>query len=75
MDEARVVDGVGGGTQLVAVLPLALAAPILLPIAPPLARKRALGAAGALIAAGLAIATWVRLDPVAATMPTYGSFR
>ena len=36
-------------------VPLALAAPILLPLAPPLSRKRMLVVAGALIAAGLAI--------------------
>ena len=41
------LQGVGGGTQLVALLPLALAAPMLLPLAPPLARRRLLVAAGA----------------------------
>lgn len=69
------LQGVGGGSQLVAVLPLALAAPILLPLAPPFERRRMLLAAGVFIAAGLAMALWVRLDAVAATVPTYSAFR
>lgn len=69
------LQGVGGGSQLVAVLPLALVVPMILPIAPPFARRRMLLAAGVFIAGGLAIALWVRLDPIAVTVPIYSSFR
>ena len=69
------LQGVGGSTQLVALLPLVLAAPMLLPLAPPVAKRRMLLSSGLLIAAGMAVASWVRLDPVAATVPAYSRFR
>ena len=69
------LQGVGGSGQIAAVLPLVLAAPILLPLAPSFARRRLLSAAGLLIVAGMAVALWVRLDPVAASVPAYSTFR
>ncbi len=69
------LQGVGGDGQIVAVLPLALAAPVLLPLTPPFPRRRMLAATVLFVAAGLAIALWVRLDALAPTVPPYSSFR
>jgi len=68
------LQGVGGDTQIVAALPLVLAAPILLPLAPPFSKRRMLTVTGLFVAAGLAIAAWVRLDATAPTVPIYSSF-
>lgn len=69
------LQGVGGSSQLPALLPLALAAPVLLPLAPAVERRRPLAAAALLVTAGLAVALWVRLDPVAETVATYSAFK
>ena len=68
------LQGVGGDTQIVAALPLVLAAPILLPLAPSFSKRRMLTVMGLFVAAGLAIAAWVRLDATAPTVPIYSSF-
>lgn len=65
------MQGVGPGLPMVAALPLALAAALLLPLIPAVGRGTALRATGALTLAGLAIALWVRLDPIAPSVAVY----
>lgn len=55
-------------------LPLVLSAPLLLPLMPGIARRRAMQVAGGSAAAALAIALWVRFDPVAASVAVYSGF-
>ncbi|MFC3581507.1 M20/M25/M40 family metallo-hydrolase [Sphingomonas hylomeconis] len=63
------LQAVGPDTPFVAALPLALAALFLWPLLPPVARQRGMVTAGALVLLALAIALWVRLDPIAASVP------
>ena len=55
----------------VMALPLGLAAPLLAPLAPAASLRRTALAAGLLACAGVAVALYVRLDPLAPTVPAY----
>ncbi|MGB0905927.1 MAG: M20/M25/M40 family metallo-hydrolase [Maricaulaceae bacterium] len=63
--------GVGPNVPSVAILPASLAVMALLPLYPGLPKKwnKAVGGAGLVLATVLAL--WVRLDPIAATVPLY----
>ena len=63
--------GVGPDLPWVMAAPLGLAAPLLAPLAPPASLKRISLAAAALACAGVAVAVYVRLDPLAPTVPPY----
>jgi len=65
------MQGVGPDMLSVAILPAALAALSLLPIFPGLSKSitRYIVIAGFI--AAIAIALWIRLDPIASTVPTY----
>jgi len=65
------MQGVGPDMLSVAILPAALAALAVLPLYPGLLKsiRRYVGLAGFIIA--IAIALWIRLDPIASTVPTY----
>jgi hypothetical protein len=69
----QLIEAVGPGMPMVAALPLALAATLAAPLVPTVERRKALAAAGLLIALALAIALWVRLDAVAPSIPPYSS--
>jgi hypothetical protein len=69
----QLIEAVGPVTPMVVALPLALAALLAAPLVPAVSRSRALNAAGLLILLALAIALWVRLDTVAASIPPYSS--
>ncbi|CAM3184435.1 Peptidase M28 domain-containing protein [Sphingomonas antarctica] len=68
------MQAVGPGMPMIAALPLVLAATIAWPLAPIVSRQTALTAALLLIVAALAVALWVRLDPVAASVAVYSKF-
>ena len=68
------LQAVGPATPMVAALPLALISVIAWSLAPPISRKLALTAATVLIVAAIAVALWVRLDPVAPTIAVYSKF-
>ncbi|MEO5866131.1 MAG: M20/M25/M40 family metallo-hydrolase [Sphingomonas sp.] len=69
------LQGVGPDTPMVVALPLALSALLVAPLIPPISRSLALKAAAVLIAVGVAIALWVRLDAVAPSVAVYSSFK
>ena len=64
-------EGVGPNMPWVSALPLALAAPMLAPLLPPVRRRAVIGGVLALTALALATAVYVRLDPMAPTVPPY----
>jgi hypothetical protein len=68
------MQAVGPTTPMIAALPLVLIASIAWPLAPPVNRRFALGMAGLLIVAALAVALWVRLDAVAPSIAVYSHF-
>lgn len=63
------LQAVGPGMPMVAAIPLAISAVLLLPLTP--APRRALIVAAALLAVATWIAVWVLLDPVAPSAPAY----
>lgn len=65
------LQAVGPATPMVAALPLVLVSVIAWPLAPPVTRRFALTAATLLIVAALAVALWVRLDPLAPSVAVY----
>jgi hypothetical protein len=69
----QLIEAVGPVTPMVVAVPLALAAVLLAPLVPAVARGRALQAAGLLIILALAIALWVRLDALAPSVAVYSS--
>jgi hypothetical protein len=60
--------GIGAELPLVMIVPLFAALPLLLPLWPDHLPRRLAGGA---LAAALVIALWVRLDPIAPSIPTY----
>ncbi|MCR2833951.1 M20/M25/M40 family metallo-hydrolase [Parerythrobacter lacustris] len=69
------MQGVGPDLPSVGVLLAALAIPVLGPLVPPVEAKRAVVVAAICTVAALTIATYVRLDPIAETVPAYRSMR
>lgn len=67
------MQAVGGPMAWVAAIPLSLAAMAVLPVWPQLGAQAARRSAGVLIAPALAVALWVRFDPVADTVAAYAS--
>ncbi len=67
------MQGVGPDAPMVVALLAALMVPVLGPMIPAVNAKRCFIIAGACLVGALAIATWVRFDPVADTMPIYDS--
>jgi hypothetical protein len=65
------MQAVGPATPMIAALPLLLISVIAWPLAPSVTRKTALTAATLLIVAALAVALWVRLDPLAPSVAVY----
>jgi hypothetical protein len=65
------MQGVGPTMPFVAALPFALATLALVPLWPGLSRSAAWRWAGALLAAALCMALWVRFDPMAETVAVY----
>ena len=63
------LQAVGPGMPMVAAIPLAISAVLLLPLMP--ASRRALMVASALLVVATGIALWVLLDPVAPSAATY----
>jgi hypothetical protein len=69
----QVMQGVGPNLPVAAVLPLVLAALAALPLWPGLGRKAAWAVAAALLMLDAGTALWVRLDPIADTVPVYSA--
>jgi hypothetical protein len=69
----QVMQGVGPGLPVAAVLPLAVGNLAVLPLWPGLRVKTARIAAGALLALAAGVALNVRLDPLAETVPVYSA--
>jgi len=67
------LEAVGPKTPMIAALPLAISTMLLLPLTPPVARRRTDIAAAALLIAALGIALWVLLDPIAPSIAVYSS--
>jgi hypothetical protein len=67
------LEAVGPKTPMIAALPLAISAVLVLPLMPAIERRRANLAAGVLLAAALGIALWVLLDPIAPSIAVYSS--
>lgn len=63
--------GVGPNMLAVATLPAAIAALTLLPIYPALEKRKSFILASASLASGIVLTLWVRLDPLASTVPLY----
>ncbi len=63
--------GVGPKMLFVAILPASIAALALLPLYPGLPRGKSISLVVLGIGLALMIALWIRLDPMAATIPTY----
>ena len=70
-----IFQAIGPTTPMVAALPLVLAATLLAPLAPPVGRRAAAISAATLLVPALALALWVRLDPLAPTVPPYSIAR
>jgi len=69
----QLIEAVGPGMPMAAALPLALAAVLAAPLVPAVTRHKAVKAAALLIVLALAVALWVRLDPIAPSIPPYSS--
>lgn len=67
------LQAVGPKTPMIAAIPLAIAAILLLPLLPGVDRRKLRLAGIALLIAALAVALWVRLDPLAPSVATYSS--
>ena len=67
----QLMQGVGPTIPFVAALPLGLAALALVPLWPGMSRSMTWRWAGALLLAALAVALWVRFDPMADTVAVY----
>lgn len=65
------LQGIGPDTPGAVALPLALAAMLVWPLIPPMRARSAATAGLALLVAATGIALWVRLDPLAPTVPAY----
>lgn len=63
--------GIAPDMLAIAIIPASLAALTLLPIYPGLPRKTAISLAVLCFGAAVIIALWIRLDPMASTVPTY----
>lgn len=64
---------VGPATPFAMLLPLGLSTLLLLPLVPGVERRRALQVAALLAVLALAIALWVRFDPIAPSVAVYSS--
>jgi hypothetical protein len=71
----QLVQGVGNDLLPAATLPFVLAAFSWLPLWPGLTRRSALTLTTVLLAVAVAIALWVRLDPVAPSAAVYSTFK
>ena len=71
----QLVQGVGNDLLPAATLPFVFAAFSWLPLWSGLSRRSALTATAVLLAVAVAIALWVRLDPVAASAAVYSTFK
>ncbi len=69
------MQGVGPDVPMVVSLLAALLVPVLGPMIPAVNAKRCFMIAAACLVGSLAIATWVRFDPVADTVPLYDSMK
>ncbi len=69
------MQGVGPDVPMVVALLAALMVPVLGPMIPAVNAKRCFMIAAACLVVALAIATWVRFDPVADTVPLYDSMK
>lgn len=65
------LQAVGPGMPMIAAIPLAVSAVLMLPLLPEIAPRRARAAALALLLVATGIALWVLLDPVAPSVPLY----
>lgn len=63
--------GVGPDMLFVAILPAAITLLAVMLVFPGLSRRVSFGLAGAGLAVSLAVALWIRFDPIAATVPLY----
>jgi hypothetical protein len=69
------VEAVGPFIPVVAALPLAIAGVLATPLLPVTRRQPMLITAAVTLAVATGIALWIRLDPVAASVATYSSFK
>jgi len=69
----QVMQGVGPNLPVVALLPLALAGLVMLPLWPAMNRKHVGVSAAVLLALAAGTALWVRLDPLADTVAVYSN--
>jgi hypothetical protein len=60
---------------MVAAVPLAISAVLLLPLMPAIDVKRATRISGLLLALAIGIALWVLLDPIAPSVAVYSDFK
>ncbi|MBN8807245.1 MAG: M20/M25/M40 family metallo-hydrolase [Sphingomonas sp.] len=67
------LEAVGPKTPMIAALPLAISAVLLLPLIPAIDRRRATLASGVLMAGAVVIALTVLLDPIAPSVAVYSS--
>jgi hypothetical protein len=67
------LQAVGPGMPMVAAIPLAISAVLLLPLMPD--PRRALMAAAVLLAIATGIALWVLLDPIAPSVAVYSDIK
>ncbi|SOB87880.1 Peptidase family M28 [Sphingomonas guangdongensis] len=71
-----VMQAVGPGLPMIAALPLAISMVLLLPLVPAAASPQwSRRSAAVLLSVALGIALWVRLDPIAPTVPAYRETR
>ena len=67
------LQAVGPRTPMIAALPLAVGTVLVLPLIPPVDRRRAGRASGVLIALAIGVALWVLLDPIAPSVAAYST--
>ncbi len=71
----QMMQGVGPNLPMVAVIPLSLAALVMLPLWPSISGKMPMRAAAVLLVLALGVALWVRLDPIAETIAVYSDIK
>jgi hypothetical protein len=67
------LQAVGPKTPMIAAVPLAISAVLILPLIPEVDRRGASIASAVLITLALGMALWVLLDPVAASVAAYST--
>jgi len=67
------LQAVGPKTPMIAAVPLAIGTVLLLPLIPPVDRRRAAVASAVLAALAIGIALWVLLDPIAPSVAAYST--